>query len=272
MMYKYLLVEDKNHKLIYGECILWKCGVYDLSEELNITINLPQKHVAHVIYTKEDISEFSDGCILINKKIKFDFQYVDNEFITRKYNEYLFNPFSDLCTNAKIYSSDLNKTETQQWFDKNKSLIDKLKTDFNVDLSRNPELFCSFIIYNPIRLIIVAKYNENESNGFEFSINFIDEFNSYSDAEFDLKLYSGEEVIEDVKGVVGQPPSIIKYNKKCDALMVIINKDQDKIYESMDFYIKKITVNSTVVGTSIELENGQVVNINHSENFTLGLD
>ncbi|MEL4204844.1 hypothetical protein C9E85_15640 [Plesiomonas shigelloides] len=274
--YKYFLIYDRNKRILYGECIEWRCGEFDLQKLKDVTINLKKKYKARFITSDKrlDVIADDDNVILFPDNISFKYEERYDEFITKRSDELIFNPLIDRCCDINSFVSEgIKGKEFIHWVEEFESLLTDIKNRFDLDLLKRPELINSYTFYNPVRLIPNCrftdkpKYQDNRLPT-KMKVTFHDEFQEYQDATYEVTGYFEASRPELHVGRVSEGDVDIVFNESPEQLEVLIKKKDKCIYNSKHGFIRNIMVSGKIIESSITLENGEKV----SKYTTLDID
>ena len=272
ILYKYLLIYTKKNELIYGECIEWKCGAYDKKDSLKINIPLKQGLRASVIYENNRIEEISEKTIKFNQDLIFEYNQKETDFVTQRFDEFIFTPLIDRCSEIDVFIDEVESIKQKEWIDKNQSVIEQIKNDFGVDLHKHPELYKTFTFYKPTRINVITKYPKKNTNSQSVRYKFVDEFLEYQDYSYKITLYESDNVIQNITGHISDDIKELAIDIQPDAEEIKIFKENHVIYDSMNYFIKKININGILVSDSVILENGDKINKNLNFNVMVSDD
>lgn len=276
--FKYLLIFDRNASLIYGECIEWILGEFDKIDDFNKEISLPQKHKARVISSPSRIDIIDNE----NKSISFvdfgTFSYDDsgNDFITLSYDETLFNPLIDRCSKADIYINQSRlEFESDDWMQENKRLLDDIKSKFDIDFLKRPDLINTYSFYKPTRISVDTFFTDKPANGVKkeptnLKVTFILEHQCYKNPQYEITEYVDRAPIYTQKGNVTDGGCIIDSGVSPDEVEVVIYDEGEQIYYSRYGFIKSIGVSLNVISGDVVLENGTKVTKYTKSKFNIG--
>lgn len=271
--YKYLLIYNKNKKIIYGECIKWILGKYDKKDDFDFSFSLTNNHKARVITSSKRIETINNNEIKLYE-LSMDVSDFGEEFITQTHGETLFNPLIDRCSNITMYIDDeYHLSSIENITTTKKDLINKVKEEFEIDFFKKPELIGTFTIYEPTRIIVDSYFKDKRQNNdapTELVVTFNDEFNMYSDCQYTINQYVDDEIKHSVSGSIThevEPNSGLDL----DELEIIIkNKTNSIVYQSRYGFLRSISVNGTVVSGKTTLEDGTSIDRVSQFSFKVG--
>lgn len=275
--YRYIVVYDNLNNIIYGECIKWKIGDFDLdleyqgspiklSSELfykSMSSNLPLHEI------DEELRQIKIG------DLKLKFMIDENDFIKKCYDA-PFNPLIDRCSRVSIFASEEELAlESQRWLKKQKKALQILKDVTQIDLLKHVELFQTFIIYEPIRINVESRYLDKVDGPQvlepkKLEVTFQDEFQEFRNSQCKVSAFKNKEIVGYKESAISNVIQL-DMNESPDELEIIIRDEEDKlIYYQRYFYIKEVSIQSTLFTDSIELEDGNIVEKYTSNNFRIG--
>lgn len=275
--YRYIVVYDNLNNIIYGECIKWKIGDFDLdleyqgspiklSSELfykSMSSNLPLHEI------DEELRQIKIG------DLKLKFMIDENDFIKKCYDA-PFNPLIDRCSRVSIFASEEELAlESQRWLKKQKKALQILKDVTQIDLLKHVELFQTFIIYEPIRINVESRYLDKVDGPQvlepkKLEVTFQDEFQEFGNSQCKVSAFKNKEIVGYKESAISNVIQL-DMNESPDELEIIIRDEEDKlIYYQRYFYIKEVSIQSTLFTDSIELEDGNIVEKYTSNNFRIG--
>lgn len=276
--YKYFLIYDRNKKVIYGECINWRCGKFDSIEESDMTIFLKKKFKARFIVSNKRIDSVDDEkkCININGDATLWYEEDYNDFITQRSDEVVFSPLIDLCSKVKMFvGSEMTSDKYQTWANEHKQLLEEVKTKFDLDLLNRPELLNSYTYYDPTRIVVKSKFVDKSLNcenplPQQLQVQFFDEFNSYAQAKYVVTGYYEDIEPQIENGNISEKEILINLSNNLDELEIKIIDQGETIYNSRYGFIRNINIRGKIIGDSVTLDNGNKVSKYNNINMNVG--
>jgi len=276
--YKYFLIYDRNKKIIYGECINWKCGEFDVVKLSDVTICLKKRFKARFIVTESRIDQLqkSHNKVKFLDEVSLDYEEEYKDFITKYSDEVIFNPLIDRCSNISMYvGCEMTSSNFQSWVEEHKNLLEEIKSKFDLDLLNRPELINSYVYYDPTRIAVNCRFIDKSEQSEERSptklkVTFYDEFNAYNKACYVITGHNEDGGLQTKEGMIPEKNIIIDFNESPDELEIKILNENSIIYSSRYGYIKSIKIRSKVIDGSVTLENGSDVSKYRELNMNIG--
>ncbi len=276
--YKYFFIYDRNNNIIYGECIVWKCGEFDLTEETDLTIGLKQRFKARFIAASQKINFIHQQRkkIEIIEGISFNYEKEYNDSLTLRSDETIYNPLIDRCSKISMFTGhQIIGDEYQNWIIEHKNLLKDIKKRFDLDFSSRPELINSFTFYNPARIVVKPKFIDKPASGEDreptkLNVTFYDEFNTYTQADYIITGYFEETESQTVEGKILDGKLTVDFHASPYELEIKIIDQGIVVYNSKHGFIRSVKIRSKVLGDTVALENGSIISKYSELNMTVG--
>ncbi len=276
--YKYFFIYDRNNNIIYGECITWKCGEFDLTEESDMVIGLRKKFTARFIASNQRIDLINEDQKKIDMVGNTFFNYREDysDFITQRSDEKIYSPLIDRCSTIKMFvSSEITGNRYHNWTIEHKNLLQDIKTRFDLDLLSYPELINSFTFYEPTRIVVKSKFIDKSSSGksqepTKLKVTFYDEFDVYTQADYIVIGYFENREPQTIQGKISDDELVVDFYASPDELEIKIIDQGIVVYNSKHGFIRSIKINSRILGNTVALENGSIVSKYNDSNMTIG--
>ncbi|TMO03135.1 hypothetical protein [Pseudoalteromonas sp. S558] len=265
--YKYFLIYDRNNKIIYGECIYWCCGEFDSVKQSDVTIRLKKKFKARFIVSNTRLDSIIDQqkIIKIGDGILLHYENSYDDFVTQRSDEAVFNPLIDRCCKLNMFvGRELDSKTYLSWVDEHKYLLEEIKTRFELDLLKRPELINSYTYYEPTRIVVNCRFidkpapRENRLPT-KLIVKFYDEFTAYTQASYVLTGYCEGKEPAITEGKIANNEITIDFEESPDELEIKILNHGEVIYNSRHGFLRNIHINGRVIGDSVTLDNGSKV-------------
>ncbi len=262
--YKYFLIYDRNNKIVYGECINWRCGEFDTIKQSDVTIGLKKKFKARFIvsHTRLDSILEQEKTIDIDGGTLLNYENIYDDFVTKLSDETIFNPLIDRCCKLKMFvGKELDSKTYLTWVDEHKKLLEEIEKRFELDLLKRPELINSYTYYEPTRIVVNCRFidkpapKENRLPT-KLIVKLYDEFNHYTQANYVLTGYCEGKEPEITEGKIVNSDIKIDFENSPEELEIKIFNLGEVIYNSRHGFLRNIHINDRVIGDSITLDNG----------------
>ncbi|MEZ8352813.1 hypothetical protein AB6C45_16220 [Vibrio splendidus] len=271
--YKYLVIYDRSRKIIYGERIEWLCGKFDKLDDVDFTVGLKSGYRARIITSSEIIESIEDRAIKIDK-LNFNYTHSSDDFITQCNEEELFTPLIDRCSNIKSYlDDDISYENIESFTGDNKELIQEIENRFSIDFNKKPELYGTFTLYNPTRIIVDSYFlDSKEKKPIDICVTFHDEFNKYDGSLYKINQYIADELVHTTTGSINEKSVTPSSEQDFDELEVVIEREGEVIFHSKYGFIRSISINANFVSGSVLQPNGTKVDKVSRYSFDIGKD
>ena len=264
--YKYFLIYDRNKHILYGECIKWQCGEFDSTKLSDVTINLKNKFKAQFITSENRVDHINESeSLTILDEISFQYEDKYEDFITQRSDEIVFTPLIDRCSKITMFvGHEIPVRKFQPWVEKHKNLLEEIKSRFDLDLLKRPELINSYTYYEPTRIVVKCRFTDKPAQGEDrlptnLKVNFYDEFNSYGQSNYIIIGYCDVGKTQRIEGKVSEKEVNIVFDESPDELEIKILNEETVIYNSRHEFLRKIQIQGKIIGGSVTLENGSRV-------------
>ncbi len=284
--YRYFLISSATDQLIYGECIEWEMTEFDKpytnfhEEKISANYSLYMVGSSLKIHTiqsaeKKIYFDFQNKQI---EQIRLEFTYEDesSEFISKKDDELLFNPLTDLCTKSDIYfTKNARHEQLYEWIDIDREAINTIKDCINVDLKSHNELINTFSEYVPYRILIDAEFVDKMTRPADVApsqmkITVIDELNKYQNCNVAVNCWNNQAIVNKFTFKVSEKSKEFTVSPFPDKVELIVENNGQIIVWKKYGFIKSIRISSTVSVGSLLLPSGDKIELTHKSNFTVG--
>ena len=276
--YKYFFIYDRNNIIIYGECIVWKCGEFDLTNESDITIALKKRFTARFFTSNKRIDSIKKEQKKIDMVEDTFFNYKEDysDFITQRSDEMIYSPLIDRCSTIKMFAGcEIISNKYHNWTNEHNNLLQDIKTKFDLDLLSHPELINSFTFYEPTRIVVKSKFIDKSASGkgqepTKIKVTFYDEFDIYTQADYIVIGYFEDRESQTIQGKISDDELVVDFYASPDELEIKIIDQGIVVYNSKHGFIRSIKINSRILGNTVALENGSIVSKYNDSNMTIG--
>lgn len=276
--YKYFFIYNRDNNIVYGECIAWKCGEFDLTEESDVTIGLKKKFTARFIASNRRIDSINEEKNIIHMigETFFDYKEDYNDFITQRSDEKIYSPLIDRCSKIRMFAGhEIVSNQYQNWINEHNNLLQDIKTRFDLDFLSRPELINSFTFYEPTRIVVKTKFinkpsSRKDREPTKLNVIFYDEFNSYTQADYIITGHFEGKESQTTEGKILENEVTIDFYASPDELEIKIIHQGVTVYTSKYGFIKSIQIGCTILGDKVNLENGSKISKYSELNINIG--